>query len=101
MFCDKCGCCCRLAGKLINSAIVQKGNTEEANEYKKFPYKTDESGKCEMLVGNVCSIYSSRPDICNSEKMRDRFFKGSVDEYEKLYSETCKALRSIAHELPQ
>jgi len=33
-----------------------------------FPYK-DINGVCEMLVDNKCSIYETRPIVCNAEEM--------------------------------
>ena len=46
------------------------------------------------LTDNLCSIYESRPDICNVEKMYD-FFKAqmSEEEYCQLMTESCKALK--------
>lgn len=42
-----------------------------------FPHKWDESGACEKLVDNKCSIYEDRPLICSVEKVIEAF---GVDE---------------------
>ena len=35
-----------------------------------FPYRVDETGRCEMLdENNKCKVYDHRPDICNIDKM--------------------------------
>lgn len=64
--CSMCGMCCRnihywkknlhLIRKLLNDNTID------------FPYK-DVNGVCEMLSDNKCSIYESRPIVCNTEKM--------------------------------
>lgn len=52
--CSGCGACCRAAGKMNGASYG-------------LPIKED--GSCAHLVGNSCSIYNSRPDICRVDKM--------------------------------
>ena len=64
--CDGCGLCCH---KL--KYIFEK---KDIFWFKKlieaFPYKYDDTGKCEMLdKNNKCKVYNNRPDLCNVEKM--------------------------------
>ena len=55
--CTQCGACCRAAGKLDGAKYG-------------LPIKKD--GSCAHLIGNLCSIYNERPDICNSNKMPNK-----------------------------
>ena len=55
--CSQCGACCRAAGKMNGAKYG-------------LPIKKD--GSCANLVGNLCSIYDKRPDICNSNKMPNK-----------------------------
>ncbi len=64
--CSQCGACCRAAGKMNGAKYG-------------LPIKKD--GSCANLVGNLCSIYDKRPDICNSNKMPNK----SVLQTKKQY----------------
>ena len=52
-------------------------------------------GVCKYLDGNLCSIYESRPDICNIEKGYELFFDGIMtkEEYYSLNMQACKILK--------
>ena len=80
--CDKCGICCKLLKGIPQLAAFDRGD-----------------GVCIYLKGNLCSIYESRPDICNVEKMYV-FFKEqmSEEEYLQLMSNSCKVLKQAAED---
>ena len=80
--CDKCGICCKLLKGIPQLAAFDRGN-----------------GVCIHLKDNLCSIYESRPDICNVEKMYV-FFKEqmSEEEYLQLMSNSCKVLKQAAED---
>lgn len=78
--CTKCGLCCR--------------NIDKIPELKEY-HKGD--GVCvHLLKNNLCDIYSSRPDICNVEKMYEISYKSlmSKTEYEEMNAAGCRALQS-------
>lgn len=76
--CDKCGCCCRNLDKSELYRSLDRGD-----------------GICKYLVDNLCSIYETRPDICNIEKGYDLFFKEFMtkEEYYSLNIQACKILK--------
>ena len=78
--CDKCGICCKMLTGIPQLAAFDRGD-----------------GVCIHLKDNLCSIYESRPDICNVGKMYF-FFKEqmSEDEYLQLMSDSCKVLKQAA-----
>ena len=80
--CDKCGICCKLLKGIPQLAAFDRGD-----------------GVCIHLKDNLCSIYESRPDICNVEKMYV-FFKEqmSEEEYLQLMSNSCKVLKQAAED---
>ena len=45
---------------------------------------------------NLCNIYSTRPNICNVEKMYELYYVNMMSkaEYEKKNLEGCKALQN-------
>jgi len=52
--CSQCGACCRKAGEWGGA---------------KIGLLIKEDGSCGHLKNNLCSIYETRPDQCNSIKM--------------------------------
>ncbi|MCI8645668.1 MAG: YkgJ family cysteine cluster protein [Firmicutes bacterium] len=57
--CTKCGLCCRNIDKIPKLAGFHIGD-----------------GVCIYLSeDNLCNIYSTRPDICNVEKMYNLYYK--------------------------
>lgn len=65
--CIKCGLCCRK----IEIAVQA---TKEIEGMPEFPYKWDETGKCEMLDENeMCKVYDNRPLLCSVDRMMNKF----------------------------
>ena len=84
--CIKCGICC----KKIN-------NIPELNKYD------DGNGRCiHLSVDNLCSIYSSRPEICNVDVMYEKQYKNimSREEYDRVNTEGCRLLQAN-NDMPQ
>jgi Fe-S-cluster containining protein len=83
--CSKCGACCRIAGNFLKNVVHG------------FPYKISDTGMCEKLVGNECTVFETRPDICRSEYCYDHFFKDkiTVKEYDELNVKACDLIRKI------
>lgn len=78
--CTKCGLCCRNIGEIPELADFHTGD-----------------GVCIHLSDdNLCDIYSTRPDICNVDKMYELYYNKimSKAEYEKINLDGCKALQS-------
>lgn len=67
--CTSCGQCCRQIGPAIARALNNPHPNQVEILLSRFPYKYDQSGACEKLIDNKCSVYDARPDVCNMEKM--------------------------------
>lgn len=66
--CTQCGLCCKSVGKwLEHKEDASHPAFKFAMEH--FPYATDETGKCEMLIDGNCSVYEDRPLLCDSDLM--------------------------------
>ena len=76
--CDKCGECCR---NLKLSDLYQDLDRGD--------------GVCKYLVGNLCSIYRSRPLLCRIDESYDSFFKDFMTREEFYYAnlEVCSELK--------
>ena len=80
--CTKCGCCCHRIDKVFEAI----GSNDLV-----FPYKWDATGKCEKLIDNMCSIYETRPLICNIKAMQKLLHINRHDFY-KINAEACNKM---------
>ena len=75
-FCNSCGLCCARVGKMVEQAKAAPQNNPFVRAISAFPYKYDETGRCEKLDENHrCSIYDTRPDVCSIERFYDKFYR--------------------------
>ncbi len=89
--CTKCGLCCSNIGKAIENAKGRDG--ELMKELAAFPYKYDESGRCENLgEDKMCKIYETRPDICSVNKIYEKYMREemSTDEWYAVNEAACR-----------
>jgi uncharacterized protein len=93
--CNCCGSCCRVVGRIIATALLQKTEDRLIQEYKEFPYPIQSDGSCSMLLGSKCKIYAMRPLVCNSERVYELFYKGvaSKAEAESVHKQGCDKIR--------
>lgn len=78
--CTRCGLCYRNINRIPELADFNRGD-----------------GVCIHLSDdNLCDIYSTRPDICNVEKMYESKYQKMMSkvEYEKMNTEGCRILQS-------
>lgn len=78
--CWKCTACCRLCDKVPELQQFDRGD-----------------GTCINLLENGdCSIYDTRPEICNTKKMHDKLYKDRLtwDQYILLAESACKILEN-------
>jgi Fe-S-cluster containining protein len=59
---------------------------------KRFPYKTTESGACEMLLDDGrCSVYERRPLLCDI-KMGGVLLKVAEKDWFRLNAQACNQM---------
>ncbi len=86
--CSGCGACCRRVDKAVKNFGIE---SEEGDDFY-FPYKWDDTGRCEMLTDdNKCSVYENRPLICNIDKMLS-LTDMSKDKFYAINIEACNAM---------
>lgn len=87
--CTACGSCCKRI-KIVVENLDGVANNEENLLY--FPYKWDETGKCEMLGDdNKCKVYDKRPLLCNVEAVA-LLLKLDRKDFYKTNAEVCNRL---------
>lgn len=94
--CSSCGACC----KRIDKSIVETRELLKRNgvsrHLMKFPYKWDETGRCENLQDDgKCGIYDKRPNICRIEWITEKaklnknnFYPELIKSCNKLMDDT-------------
>jgi len=90
--CTQCGLCCSRIGRVL--ADVEASPFRE--ELLKFPYKALDNGACEKYdpATKQCTVYETRPDICNVDKMKKYYKAGiSKSEYYSLMEKSCLDLQ--------
>ena len=75
--CSSCGACCRAAGKMDGA---------------KYGLPIKEDGSCANLIGNLCSIYDKRPNICRVDVMTHKRASQSRKSYYIEVTEACHDL---------
>jgi Fe-S-cluster containining protein len=72
--CDQCGLCCKAASKI--------------------GLPTKEDGSCIYLEDNKCSIYNTRPDICNIDTLFEVIDHGlTKEEWYKINQKSCEDIK--------
>lgn len=85
--CTSCGLCCYQAARI---KLLEPS----------FPYKAREDGSCEKLVGRRCSVYKDRPEICNIDRIAERYHLDKQEFYRRNAA-ACNALIEQAGEDPK
>lgn len=93
--CSGCSLCCKRVGKAVKEArkwmLDNRGKRADARTkaVASFPFKTNEKGWCEKLgADGQCSIYETRPDVCNVEKSFEKF--GGTRTREGFFEDNAK-----------
>jgi len=94
--CTKCGICCKSIGRLITEARndMSKGNAL-LQEVRAFPFQINGIVCSKYEEGVGCTVYDDRPDICNIDKMYEKYYQSigmSIDEYYSYNAAGCNVL---------
>lgn len=104
--CELCGACCRSIGKIVISAIAAQDEAERTgidthaiiNELAGFPYDIRDDGSCSQYDSDsqICKVYASRPVVCRTDEMYDRFWSKimSKEAWYAASQESCRKLRT-------
>ena len=82
--CTSCGLCCKQLGK-----VLQYGSPNPKIQalIDTFPYKPNEDGVCPQLNSdNQCSVYETRPILCNIALIADILGESTDSYYNKSIS---------------
>jgi Fe-S-cluster containining protein len=88
--CTQCALCCKNVGVYLKNRDLFTDKTMRAL-IDAFPYAVDESGCCEMLEDNKCTVYEGRPYLCNVDAAGE-MFGIERDLWYRLNADACNAL---------
>jgi len=90
--CTMCGACCRSIGNAVEFAKKLPEDNDIADAFRNFPHPINSDGSCSMLVDNKCSVYETRPDICNVDKVYEKYYKKMYTKHQAyaLNQKMCK-----------
>lgn len=95
--CTQCGQCCRMVRSMLLFKEAISPGMAYYKEMNEFPYKADARGACEKLTTDgKCSVYDNRPDLCNIETIRQRYFDHlTTAEYYSVTAGHCNNMMEI------
>ena len=80
--CDKCGCCCKRINLMEEMKLFDRGD-----------------GTCKYLKDdNTCAIYDNRPDICDTNRYYNKYYKDKMtwEEFVIYCRKGCKKLQEMS-----
>jgi uncharacterized protein len=85
--CTKCGICCKSIGRLVTEARNEKSNDDKLlQEVRVFPFEINNNVCSKYEEGIGCTVYDTRPDICNIDTMYERYYKPTGMTKPEYYS---------------
>lgn len=102
--CTKCGLCCTNIGdhiKQAKKALEEDWTNKVAQAVVNFPFRTDETGKCEKLgANNECTVYDTRPEICSIDKVYEQYLATQMtrEQWYRRNESMCKVMQDKAAE---
>ena len=100
--CTKCGLCCNMVKTYKEN--IDKFPSWVQELVNEFPYDYDKrTGRCSQLADdNTCMVYENRPDLCNIDKIYDRYhwnWPSRIDWYKQNNRQCNKMI--LYHRLPK
>lgn len=93
--CTGCSLCCQSVGRIHSDALSYPKSSILYRAAASFPYSWDESGCCTMLKDNLCSVYSSRPLLCNVKEISKEIASELNSSVSSVYSLTATACNDL------
>tara|TARA_R100000152_G_C6702757_1_gene131945 strand:+ start:108 stop:533 length:426 start_codon:yes stop_codon:yes gene_type:complete len=88
--CTKCGLCCK---QLANTLTAKHSLPQKLQDLISiFPYRPKPDGSCPKLTEDgLCSVYETRPIICNID-LSSKLFNYNITDWYRINAENCNIL---------
>lgn len=93
--CTGCALCCKNVRKIHADALSYPKSSIIYRAAAAFPYSWDETGSCVMLENNLCSIYASRPLLCNVKEISKQIAAELNSDLGTVYALTAAACNEL------
>lgn len=93
--CTGCSLCCRNVEKIHSNALNYPKDSIIYRAAAAFPYSWNKEGCCTMLENNLCSIYSSRPLLCNVKELSKCIAVESNIDLNSIYALTATECNNL------
>lgn len=93
--CTGCSLCCKNVQKIRFDSLEYPKDSVIYIAAASFPYSWDSSGACNMLQNNLCSVYSSRPLLCNVREISKEIAVELHSDVNTVYALTAAACNSL------
>ena len=93
--CTGCSLCCQTVSRIHADALNYPKHSILYRAASSFPYTWDESGSCNMLKNGLCSVYASRPLLCNVKEI-SKYIAAEVNcSVKDVYTLTATACNNL------
>lgn len=93
--CTGCSLCCQNVRSIHSDALNYPKNSILYRAAASFPYSWGESGSCNMLKDGLCSVYSSRPLLCNVKEISKEIATELNSDIKAVYALTAVACNNL------
>lgn len=93
--CTGCSLCCRSVSRIHSDALAYPKSSILHRAALSFPYSWDDTGCCSMLKDNLCSVYSSRPLLCNVKEISREIALELNSNVNAVYALTATACNNL------
>lgn len=93
--CTSCSLCCRNVRNIRSDGLKYPKDSIVYQAASSFPYAWDEDGSCVMLKDNLCSVYETRPLLCNVKKLGNLIALQTNTSLETVYALTASACNDL------
>lgn len=93
--CTGCSLCCRNVESIRSESLKYPKDSVLYVAAASFPYSWDPSGCCNMLKDNLCSVYASRPLLCNVKEISKYLAAELNSDVRTMYALNATACNSM------
>ena len=88
--CTKCGLCCKQLGNTLSNLSSLPPKLQDLLSI--FPYRPKPDGSCPKLTEDgLCSVYDSRPIVCNIS-LSAKLFNHDITDWYRINADYCNSL---------
>lgn len=93
--CTSCSLCCRNVERIRTESLNWPKDSVLYVAAASFPYSWDDSGCCDMLKDNLCSVYASRPLLCNVKEISKYLAEELNSDVRTMYALNASACNNL------